>query len=594
MKGGVVQTTQQARQSSGSAAAGLWGAVAAIGLVAIVAGLLAMIAGGERTGFLVDESAIDAPAQPLTPLDGLSGLPGDTPDTSANDSSNAASESAAEPFEPFDGQVIPPSVTRDMAQRSLDVADQVTIEVDGKDLTITRTSGGFCQFVGPSGKGLTIAPAGVPGTVPAGVGEADFLVPDPNGPYSGIRIDENGDVVPVPRGEETPDTLQFGFSDDGLRTLELPGTSGPTGPERLRITPDGPVGIGEAQSDLRASPVERLAPDVRRDALQGRLDSSGLAELFTDAGAVEVIRRPDGTIELVGPSGRSTFLSPETVDASSSLGTGGNVFAPSPDGPISGFRIDENGDIVPVPRGSETPDMFAFGFGPTGVRDLYLPNSDGEALRVSPNGQRSTESALGHRLSDGAWVPSPAPETQEGADPSTLPADSATGEVALPVADGETSGRPWWPILLVSVGIGLLLLGAVLALDAWRKRVGDELLTEPEPAPGPPDMDQIVERVHDKLDGDVDPRTAILQAYSEFESGLAARSLVRSKAETPRAFLQRTVGTNPDTAGPLGRLTDLFELARFSDYPVTNDMRNDAIAAVDQIRRAEATEPQLL
>lgn len=89
--------------------------------------------------------------------------------------------------------------------------------------------------------------------------------------------------------------------------------------------------------------------------------------------------------------------------------------------------------------------------------------------------------------------------------------------------------------------------------------------------------------IHDlSLEGD--PRAAIQRAYAAVETGFGSRELARKPAETPKRYLDRVFGRRLDQAGPLQQLTSLFETARFSTQPVTEDMRTEAIEAVSQIR----------
>ncbi|MEM7091975.1 MAG: DUF4129 domain-containing protein [Actinomycetota bacterium] len=81
-----------------------------------------------------------------------------------------------------------------------------------------------------------------------------------------------------------------------------------------------------------------------------------------------------------------------------------------------------------------------------------------------------------------------------------------------------------------------------------------------------------------------DPRLAIQRAYAAVEGGFGTRELRRKAAETPLKYLDRIFGRRRQAAEPLGRLTDLFQLARFSNEPITEDMRSDAVGALRSIR----------
>jgi len=88
----------------------------------------------------------------------------------------------------------------------------------------------------------------------------------------------------------------------------------------------------------------------------------------------------------------------------------------------------------------------------------------------------------------------------------------------------------------------------------------------------------------DDLSIEGDPRAAIQRAYAAVETGFGSRDLARKPAETPLRYLQRVFGRNLDQSAPLQQLTVLFEAARFSSAPVTEQMRTQAIEAFAEIR----------
>lgn len=101
------------------------------------------------------------------------------------------------------------------------------------------------------------------------------------------------------------------------------------------------------------------------------------------------------------------------------------------------------------------------------------------------------------------------------------------------------------------------------------------------------EADEIVRITRDLIDelaeGD-DPRLAIQRAYAAVETGFGTEELARRRAETPLQYLGRVFGRNENAAPPLRELTKLFELARFSQAPVDESMRTDAIAHLTEIR----------
>jgi len=81
-----------------------------------------------------------------------------------------------------------------------------------------------------------------------------------------------------------------------------------------------------------------------------------------------------------------------------------------------------------------------------------------------------------------------------------------------------------------------------------------------------------------------DPGEAIQRCYAAVETGFGKRELRRKPAETPLKYLDRVFGRNDDAAQPLRTLTDLFQVARFSQEPVSELMRDTAIESLVSIR----------
>lgn len=88
----------------------------------------------------------------------------------------------------------------------------------------------------------------------------------------------------------------------------------------------------------------------------------------------------------------------------------------------------------------------------------------------------------------------------------------------------------------------------------------------------------------DELELGPDPRIAIQRAYAAVETGFGLRELKRRPAETPLRYLDRIFGRRQSAGPPLRTLTDLFQLARFSDEPVDESMRSAAIEALRELR----------
>ena len=80
-----------------------------------------------------------------------------------------------------------------------------------------------------------------------------------------------------------------------------------------------------------------------------------------------------------------------------------------------------------------------------------------------------------------------------------------------------------------------------------------------------------------------DPRAAVLAAYARMEAALAAVGLARRPSDAPREYLARLESALGGGRAPAARLTELFERARFSPHPVGEDLRRDAIGALERL-----------
>lgn len=83
-----------------------------------------------------------------------------------------------------------------------------------------------------------------------------------------------------------------------------------------------------------------------------------------------------------------------------------------------------------------------------------------------------------------------------------------------------------------------------------------------------------------------DPRVAVVRAYARFERAMAAARAPRSSWQTPAEFMRTTLLRIPVPAGPVQRLTALFELARFSNRPLGAEARDAACDSLDAITDA--------
>ena len=85
---------------------------------------------------------------------------------------------------------------------------------------------------------------------------------------------------------------------------------------------------------------------------------------------------------------------------------------------------------------------------------------------------------------------------------------------------------------------------------------------------------------------DPDARRAIIGAYRLMEAALAGTGLPRGPAEAPREYLARALATIDVGPQAPRRLTALFERARFGDAELDLSLRDEAVAALLELRGA--------
>ena len=141
-------------------------------------------------------------------------------------------------------------------------------------------------------------------------------------------------------------------------------------------------------------------------------------------------------------------------------------------------------------------------------------------------------------------------------------------------------------IVLVS---GLLMLGATAVFLMRRSELRavernavylrSDLLLDDDESEDPVDdaaLARALERSLDELLAESDPRLAICAAYGTLLNELAAIGVPRYRYEGPAEHVRRTLSTYPAPADSINELLHLFEIARFSEQPVTD---GDALRA---------------
>jgi len=150
----------------------------------------------------------------------------------------------------------------------------------------------------------------------------------------------------------------------------------------------------------------------------------------------------------------------------------------------------------------------------------------------------------------------------------------------------------WILLATMAAGIAALLLWLVAAVlrevrarrirTEEREDIGFAVLDEPI---------RVAEQVtadageQDTLLREGDPRNAIVAAWHRFEVQGGRAGVARRDSETSSEYVLRILDLADADAGPANRLAELYREARFSDHPVTEDHRSQALAALAGIRQ---------
>lgn len=189
------------------------------------------------------------------------------------------------------------------------------------------------------------------------------------------------------------------------------------------------------------------------------------------------------------------------------------------------------------------------------------------------------------------------------ADQSTASVTTTTTTTTVPDEPVDTGERtrtlPSWVVVLGVVVLAILIYlilrrdEAIFELEDVDRRVEEGALDlavgglgDPEDETVEVDEDALARMLRDlQLDiaAEADPGRAIRFGYATIEQQLADRRLVRAATETEREFLARAIPRLGDAADAMAALTGLFEVARFGHEPVTERMRQDALAAIDAL-----------
>ena len=97
-------------------------------------------------------------------------------------------------------------------------------------------------------------------------------------------------------------------------------------------------------------------------------------------------------------------------------------------------------------------------------------------------------------------------------------------------------------------------------------------------------LQEAVEEGLEGLEAEVDPRRAVIAAYARMERSLAGIGMPRARHEAALEYLARLLGLLDAHGTAAGRLTELYHLAKFSDHPIGEEMKREAIGLLAELR----------
>jgi uncharacterized protein DUF4129 len=156
---------------------------------------------------------------------------------------------------------------------------------------------------------------------------------------------------------------------------------------------------------------------------------------------------------------------------------------------------------------------------------------------------------------------------------------------------------PEW-LLGIAQGLCVLAFLGIVGLVIWllvrnglrpRERKLTEVAANPQTA-----REHVIAAVDAGLsdldDSDADPRRAVIACWVRLEQAAAAAGTPRAPGDTPTDLVGRLLSEQHVSAAVLYPLAEVYRLARYATHTVDATMRDDARAALGQLR-AELSRP---
>jgi hypothetical protein len=135
-----------------------------------------------------------------------------------------------------------------------------------------------------------------------------------------------------------------------------------------------------------------------------------------------------------------------------------------------------------------------------------------------------------------------------------------------------------WPLVIGLAALMAAAIAAAIIIERRRDRRGRHTREQLE------ELSRALDEAIDDLRRDPDPRRAVIAAYARMEQALTSCGFPRRAPEAPYEYLTR-VARDLEAEQPMAALTELFEVAKFSEHSVDETMRGRAIDALTTVRQ---------
>lgn len=147
----------------------------------------------------------------------------------------------------------------------------------------------------------------------------------------------------------------------------------------------------------------------------------------------------------------------------------------------------------------------------------------------------------------------------------------------IPAAGGVAGrGQEWVTAVVVAAGLAIAAGFLLRGFRFHKQRSPRAKLAE--------QVQEVVEEGLEELETESDPRRAVIAAYARMEQALARVGLPRARHEAALEYLDRLLALLDARSPAAQRLTELFQLAKFSDHAIDAGMQREAIRALVELR----------